>query len=82
MVDLFVEGYLDAVKKLPMWCRFLPLLAWLLVYLALMGVVAWLAYSYESLVLYLFDAGFLLIVLGVGVACLDYAVRHKKTKRK
>lgn len=77
VTDLFIEGYLNAMEGKNKWVKLLPILLWLLLYLVLIVVVACLATEYQQSWLYVCDAGFVLLLLGIIGSGVDYIIRHR-----
>ena len=77
VTDLFIEGYLNAMEGKNKCVKLLPILLWLLLYLVLIVVVACLAAEYQQNWLYVCDAGFVLLLLGIIGSGVDYIIRHR-----
>ncbi|MBQ1392030.1 MAG: hypothetical protein IIY81_00530 [Lachnospiraceae bacterium] len=76
---LFFEGLKEVMKTMPTWVRILVPLLWLLLYVALILVVGYLAITYHNVLLGIFDIGFVSIVLSVFCAAIRY---YKKNNIK
>lgn len=76
--DFLIEGYLSALEGKAKWVKILPILLWMLIYVALIVVVACLAVEYQQKWLYLCDAGFVLLLFSIIGIIMDYIVRHRK----
>lgn len=70
--DLFFDGMKDAMKRLPVWVKILVPIVWLLLYVTLILVVGYLALTYKSILLGIFDVGFVCIVILMVVAAIGY----------
>lgn len=81
VIDLFIEGFLSASEGKPLWVRVLPLALWVLLYVVLIIVLAYLGYTYKQNWLYLCGGGFALVLLGVIGIVAEYWLRHKKDKK-
>lgn len=69
---LFFEGLKEIMKTMPIWVRILVPLLWLLLYVALILVVGYLAVTYHNVLLGIFDIGFVIIVFSVLCAAVRY----------
>lgn len=82
VTDLFIEGFLSASEGKSLWVRVLPFVLWILLYVVLIVVLAYLAYTYKQSWLYLCDVGFLLVLLGVVGVIVEYWLRYKNSEKK